>query len=128
MEEHIILRVLSSVSERIEHFMNESAAASSSSNPEDVSRYVESSLDDKGNMVLVQNSFIQLIDQNAGVIGAGEGGDRKEVAPAPATKPNAKQPAANGEAAEPERSEPIEFKWAGMINNPARMPEHSQLT
>uniref|UniRef100_A0A0E0N006 TAFII55 protein conserved region domain-containing protein n=1 Tax=Oryza rufipogon TaxID=4529 RepID=A0A0E0N006_ORYRU len=46
---------------------------------------------------------LNLIDQNASVIGAGEGG--KKAAPAPATKRNVQRPAANGEEAEAERSD-----------------------
>ncbi|EEC71182.1 hypothetical protein OsI_03065 [Oryza sativa Indica Group] len=46
---------------------------------------------------------VSLIDQNASVIGAGEGG--KKAAPAPATKRNVQRPAANGEEAEAERSD-----------------------
>ncbi|KAG8077397.1 hypothetical protein GUJ93_ZPchr0007g3710 [Zizania palustris] len=48
---------------------------------------------------------LNLIDKNASVIGSGEGGDRKKATRAPATKPNDHQPAANGEEAEPERSD-----------------------
>ncbi|KAL6842652.1 hypothetical protein ACP4OV_027496 [Aristida adscensionis] len=44
-------------------------------------------------------------DQNASVIGGEEGGDRKKAAVARATKPEAPGPAANGEEAEPERSD-----------------------
>uniref|UniRef100_A0A0E0L180 TAFII55 protein conserved region domain-containing protein n=1 Tax=Oryza punctata TaxID=4537 RepID=A0A0E0L180_ORYPU len=88
MEEQFILRVPPSVAERIERLMNESAAASSSSNPEDAS------LD------------LSFSDQNASaILRAGEGGDRKKAGPAPATKPNVKQPAANGVEAEAERSD-----------------------
>ncbi|KAG8056029.1 hypothetical protein GUJ93_ZPchr0001g30739 [Zizania palustris] len=45
------------------------------------------------------------INQNASAIGPGEGGDRKKAAPAPATKRNVQQPAANGEEAEPDRTD-----------------------
>ncbi|XP_006654280.1 transcription initiation factor TFIID subunit 7-like [Oryza brachyantha] len=45
-------------------------------------------------------------NQNASaILRAGEGGDRKKAAPTPATKRNVQQPAANGEEAEPERSD-----------------------
>lgn len=46
------------------------------------------------------------IDQNASVIGGEEGGDRKKPPVARAPKqPNVQEPAANGEEAEPERSD-----------------------
>lgn len=45
------------------------------------------------------------VNQNASVVGAGDGGNRKKPAPAPATKPDVQEPAANGEEAEPERSD-----------------------
>uniref|UniRef100_A0A0E0C5B8 Uncharacterized protein n=1 Tax=Oryza meridionalis TaxID=40149 RepID=A0A0E0C5B8_9ORYZ len=51
----------------------------------------------------LEDSFTQLIDQNASVIEVGEGG--KKAAPAPATKRNVQRPAANGEEAEAERSD-----------------------
>nr|CAB3473738.1 unnamed protein product [Digitaria exilis] len=49
---------------------------------------------------------ILLVDQNASVIGGEEGGDRKKppVARAP-KRPDAQEPAANGDEAEPERSD-----------------------
>nr|CAB3477764.1 unnamed protein product [Digitaria exilis] len=49
---------------------------------------------------------ILLVDQNASVIGGEEGGDRKKppVARAP-KRPDVQEPAANGDEAEPERSD-----------------------
>lgn len=44
------------------------------------------------------------VNQNASAVGAGEGSDRKKAAPTPAPKP-VQEPAANGEEAEPERSD-----------------------
>ncbi|BAF17179.1 transcription initiation factor TFIID subunit 7 [Oryza sativa Japonica Group] len=193
MEEQFILRVPPSVAERIERLMNESAAASSSSNPEDASLDLSFSEDgrngtfmignesfpaslldlptvvesyktyddsvliktaDIGQMIMVreeedpapegveykhgltppmrdarrrrfrrepdlnaelvhrvEKDLISImhgvsINQNASaILRAGEGGDRKKAGPAPATKPNVKQPAANGEEAEAERSD-----------------------
>ncbi|EMS35663.1 hypothetical protein TRIUR3_28839 [Triticum urartu] len=49
--------------------------------------------------------FNLFIDQNVGVAGGGEGGDRKKAAPAPAPKPDVQEPAANGEEAEADRSD-----------------------
>ena len=46
-----------------------------------------------------------LVDQNASVIGGEEGGERKKAAVPRATKPDVQEPAANGEDAEPERSD-----------------------
>uniref|UniRef100_A0A8R7PU31 TAFII55 protein conserved region domain-containing protein n=1 Tax=Triticum urartu TaxID=4572 RepID=A0A8R7PU31_TRIUA len=45
------------------------------------------------------------VNQNVGVAGGGEGGDRKKAAPAPAPKPDVQEPAANGEEAEADRSD-----------------------
>ncbi|KAL5221682.1 hypothetical protein ABZP36_026395 [Zizania latifolia] len=126
MEEQFILRVPPSVAERIERLMNESAAASSS-NPDDASLDLFFSGFKDPVLVLLQMimaelvhrvekdlinimhgvsiSILLLIDQNASVIGSGEGGDRKKAALAPAAKPNDHQPAANSEEAEPERSD-----------------------
>uniref|UniRef100_A0A0E0PL30 TAFII55 protein conserved region domain-containing protein n=2 Tax=Oryza TaxID=4527 RepID=A0A0E0PL30_ORYRU len=171
MEEQFILRVPPSVAERIERLMNESAAASSSSNPEDASLDLSFSEDgrngtfmignesfpaslldlptvvesyktyddsvliktaDIGQMIMVREEedpapegveykhgltppmrdarrrrFRREPDLNnaSAILRAGEGGDRKKAGPAPATKPNVKQPAANGEEAEAERSD-----------------------
>lgn len=51
--------------------------------------------------------FLNLsIDQNASVIGGEEGGERKKPPVARAPKqPDVQEPAANGEEAEPERSD-----------------------
>jgi hypothetical protein len=57
------------------------------------------------------------IDQNASVIGGEEGGDRKKPPVARAAKqPGVQEPAANGEEAEPERSDTDEsenWSWSG---------------
>ncbi|KAL6615689.1 hypothetical protein ACP70R_037959 [Stipagrostis hirtigluma subsp. patula] len=189
MEEQFILRVPPSVAERIERLMNESAASSSSSNPEDASLDLSFSEDgrngtfmignesfpaslldlpavvesyktyddsvliktaDIGQMIMVREENdpapegveykhgltppmrdarrrrfrrepdlnAELVSQvekhlisimhgvsNASVIGGEEGADRKKAAAARATKPEVPEPAANGEEAEPERSD-----------------------
>ncbi|CAO2191240.1 unnamed protein product [Urochloa humidicola] len=193
MEEQFILRVPPSVAERIERLMNESAASSSSSNPDDASLDLSFSEDgrngtfmignesfpaslldlpavvesyktyddsvliktaDIGQMIMVREEndpapegveykhgltppmrdarrrrfrrepdlnaelvnqvekhLINImhgvsVNQNASVIGCEEGGDRKKPPLARAPKqPDVQEPAANGEEAEPERSD-----------------------
>ncbi|XP_047053920.1 transcription initiation factor TFIID subunit 7-like [Lolium rigidum] len=58
----------------------------------------------------VENDLISImqgvsVNQNASVVGAGEGSDPKKAAPARAPEPEAQEPAANGEEAEPDRTD-----------------------